>query len=474
MSPTAESVITLTLPPKGIFIAILNAEAKPHSKAIALSEGEANHLLHAQESFSSWLHKLEPRPGNHLTYRFVGNPSLFAQLSKRMQGAGLVEGKHVPLVREEATSIHFLAAEHRIRVEKEKVEDKLKKLKVMVVDDSATIRKLLEKKINEDPELTCIGTIESPLRAMEAIASLKPDVITLDIHMPEMDGVTLIRHILARYSIPIIVISALSKEDGTFVFDALESGAVDYIQKPSLSEMLGTQSHLCEKIKAARFVNLNRVRPRAGDTQPGPRVSGHGMDFSYLIAIGSSTGGTEALKTILTQLPDEIPPIVIVQHIPPIFSKAFAERMNQLCAFEVKEGADQDELTPNRVFIAPGGKQMRVIKKGDALKLSIDDSEPVNRHKPSVDVLFSSIADLKLAKVCGAILTGMGADGAKGLLRLKTEGAHTIAQDESTSVVFGMPKEAIKLGGAQEVLAISIIAERLVFACQKKGIRNAS
>ena len=203
-------------------------------------------------------------------------------------------------------------------------------------------------------------------------------------------------------------------------------------------------------------------------------LNSDGVDFSFLIGIGSSTGGTEALKTVLTQLPEKIPPILIVQHIPPVFSKAFAERMNQLCPFEVKEAEDGESVTENKVLIAPGGRQMKVGLRNSLLHVIIDDSAPVNRHKPSVDVLFDSIALLQRKKVVAAILTGMGTDGAKGLLKLRHGGARTFAQDEATSVVYGMPKEAAKLGGVEKIISLDQVASNLLKACAFKKRNNAA
>ena len=326
---------------------------------------------------------------------------------------------------------------------------KRNKIRVLVVDDSETIRKILGKMFGADPELEVVALASRPSEVEGLIARHRPDVITLDIHMPEMDGVTLLKKYLPRYPIPTVMITSVSLEEGPKVFEALEHGAVDYIQKPSFDQLAAATPLIVEKIKMAAQVQM-RTKTQAGALPPATGA----LDESRLIAIGSSTGGTEALREVLTRLPAKIPPIVIVQHIPPVFSQAFAERLNSLCPFEVIEGRDGDDVIPGRVIIAPGGFQMHLVKSGHGLKVAVTDAPPVNRHKPSVDVMFDSVAAIVGRTAIGVILTGMGADGAKGMLKMKNAGCHTIAQDEASCVVFGMPREAIKLGGAVEVRSL--------------------
>lgn len=331
--------------------------------------------------------------------------------------------------------------------------------KVLIVDDSATIRNLLSSILQTDPGLQVVATAESPMEVEDLIKKHQPHVITLDIHMPQKDGVTLLKELFPKYKIPTIMISSISKDEGPMVFDALENGAIDYIQKPSLKDLDQVAPYIIERVKAAAEANVKRHRRSKVKSSSPPKVYSSLKDSPYLVAIGSSTGGTEALREILQTLPAEIPPIVIVQHIPPVFSNAFAMRLNELCPFEVKEAVDGDEVRAGRVLIAPGGKQMRVVRETrSSWKVTITDEAPVNRHKPSVDVLFNSIADQDFKNVIGVILTGMGADGAKGLLALKNKKAHTIAQDQESCVVFGMPKEAIRIGAAIEVLSLENIA----------------
>ncbi len=435
-----------------------------------------------------WLSQAVPAGHDFLEFRLIGGESILREVGPRMGKwlslDGQVQipmGKSVTLAGQPGL-FHFLPAEGRIRVPRDTQctapapETPAKRApspsssllrqrrRVLVVDDSDTIRKLLSQIFSRDPGLVFVGSVGHPAQVRQAIIELKPDVITLDIHMPEMNGVELLKKLLPEFHIPAVMISSLSREDGSFVLDALEAGAIDYIQKPSFQELGQLAPVICEKVRNAA---LAQVQPKSAARRPrSPGTAQGEFDENYLIAIGSSTGGTEALKQVLTGLPERIPPILIVQHIPPVFSKAFADRMNQLCVFDVCEAQDGDEVRPGRVLIAPGGRQMRVRPVGPAnqgqLRISIDDSEPVNRHKPSVDALFDSVEKLRRPKVVAAILTGMGADGARGLLRLRQQGVRTIAQDEATCVVFGMPREAIKLGAAEEVLPLDRIADRLL------------
>ena len=348
-----------------------------------------------------------------------------------------------------------------------------KKVKVLVVDDSKTIRNILSKIFSSDPEFIVCAMAEKPSEVEALINQHKPDVITLDIHMPEMDGVTLLKTIIApKYHIPVVMISSISMAEGPMVLDALENGAVDYIQKPEMSEIASVTPLILEKVKTAALSNMNKT-PKKERRQSVQTKETCNLDS--LIVLGSSTGGTEAIRDILTAMPTQIPPMLIVQHIPAVFSLAFAKRMNDLCPFEVKEAADGDEVKVNRVLIAPGGFQMKLVQKGGKTFVEINQDEPVNRFRPSVDYMFLSLAQHVYTHTVAIILTGMGKDGAKGMLALRNAGVRTIAQDEETSVVFGMPKEAINIGGAEFIEPLGSIAERItILTNQKKGRREVS
>ena len=408
-----------------------------------------------------------------LSWKVVGVGQAAADAAAALKGLG----EKIEKVVERPTAFQALHLKSvgRLRISVEEAsssprpapEAGLKRLKVLVVDDSSSIRNLLKKMVEEETDLEVVATAERPSQVESLIQQHKPDVITLDIHMPEEDGVSLLKRLFPKYKIPTIMVTAISLQEGRKVFEALESGAVDYVQKPDFAQIRAMGSLLREKIRMAskaRHVSFTASAPARPTFRQGQ------IDQSGMIVIGSSTGGTEALKAVLLGLPKEIPPILIVQHIPPVFSKAFADRMNQLCPFEVLEGNEGGmEVLPGRVIVAAGGTQMGVKKVGGGYRITVDPgADPVNRHKPSVDYLFSSIKDQAFAgKRLGVILTGMGADGARGMKELKDRGWHTIAQDEATSVVFGMPKEAIRMGGVDDVLPLPAISGRLLSLLQK-------
>jgi two-component system chemotaxis response regulator CheB len=334
-----------------------------------------------------------------------------------------------------------------------------RRTRVLVVDDSDTIRRLLARVLGADPDIEVVASTGRPSEVEALVRQHRPDVLTLDIHMPEMDGVTLLRRLLPAHPIPTVMISSLALEEGPMVLAALEAGAVDYIQKPTAGALATVAPLIVERVKTAAQAKVLRRQER----RPGRRVAAaRSTKGARLIAIGASTGGTEALREVLTAMPAEVPPIVIVQHIPPVFSAAFARRLDELCPFEVKEAEHGDVVCESRALIAPGGKQMRVVRSGAELRIAIDDSPPRNRHKPSVDVLFESVAAEVGAGAVGALLTGMGADGAAGMLQMLRAGAHTIAQDEASSVVYGMPRCAVELGAVRQILDLGAVAEALL------------
>ncbi|MBL7543386.1 MAG: chemotaxis-specific protein-glutamate methyltransferase CheB [Bdellovibrionaceae bacterium] len=336
-----------------------------------------------------------------------------------------------------------------------------KKIKVLIVDDSATIRKVLVKILSKDPLFVVVAEAEKPSQVENLIKKFKPDLITLDIHMPEMDGVTLLKNIHPVYHIPTVMISSISKEDGPQVLQALEVGAVDYIQKPQMNELADAEQMIIDRLKvaaSAKVIRSPRIKKSIRSTER--------IDVKSIVVMGASTGGTEALKVVLESMPEQIPPILVVQHIPPIFSGAFAHRLNSLCQFEVREAKDGDEVKPNLVLIAPGGKQMAIKILKDKTVVRINDDPPMNRHKPSVDYLFKSVAESQHTKVVAAILTGMGADGAAQMKVLRDSGAHTVAQDEQSCVVYGMPREAFLRGGVEFVCPLDKIGEKVLQLCQ--------
>jgi len=348
---------------------------------------------------------------------------------------------------------------------KHNVEKLKQKAKVLIVDDSRTMRALLRKIVNASADLEVVAEAERPSQVEELISKYRPDVMTLDINMPEMSGVQLLKKILNYRFIPTVMISSVNMDEGKEVLNALELGAVDYIHKPAAAELATLTPIIQEKIlNAARVTRAHFSEKVERSHAPRSRSArfAPGIMHEGLIAIGASTGGTEAIKQILLNLPAQIPPIVIVQHIPPYFSTAFANRLNDLCDFEVREAQDGDAIKSGRVLIAPGGLHMEVRKEGSRFVARIFDGELVNRFKPSVDVLFNSVAKIVGAKAVGVLLTGMGSDGAKGLLAMKQAGSFTIAQDQESCVVYGMPRAAVELGAATVVESLDDIADDLV------------
>ena len=339
--------------------------------------------------------------------------------------------------------------------------------KVLIVDDSRTIRNLLTKIFSQDPSLEVVGAAADAMEAEKLITKLKPDVMTLDIHMPQIDGVAFLEKLLPKKPMPVVMITSLNIAESSAVMRALELGAVDYIQKPTFSEISSISTMMCEKVRLAADAKI-RVRREVEINTKNTTYNEAHIDKSIIIAMGASTGGTEALKDVLVKLPQDIPPILIVQHIPALFSKTFADRLNELCAFEVKEAENGDIVKPGRALVAPGGFQMKVVRKSNGLCVEINDAAPVNRHKPSVDYLFDSVATNIGKKAVGIILTGMGDDGARGLLKMRTAGAHSIAQNEESCVVFGMPKEAIRLGAVELISPLDDIPTHLMSLIMNK------
>lgn len=353
------------------------------------------------------------------------------------------------------------------------------KIRTLIVDDSALIRQILTELLSRDQEIEVIGTAQDPFVAREKIKAMNPDVITLDVEMPRMDGLTFLEKLMAARPMPVVMVSSLTEIGCQTTLRALELGAVDFVTKPRIDVREGMTElaqDLVGKIKAAACANVKRTawKIKGGEPSPTPqtsRVASSGAMIKTtdtIIAIGASTGGTEALKEVLEALPPNTPPIIMTQHMPEKFTKTFADRLNQLCRISVKEAEDGDSVLPGHALLAPGNYHMVLVRSGARYSVRLTQDEPVNRHRPSVDVMFDSVARTAGANSVGVILTGMGNDGAKGLLAMKQAGAITIAQDEATCVVFGMPKEAIKLGGVDQVLPLSQIAQAVLDRISKK------
>jgi two-component system, chemotaxis family, protein-glutamate methylesterase/glutaminase len=337
--------------------------------------------------------------------------------------------------------------------------------RVLIVDDSALMRQLLTRIIGSDPELEVVGAAGDPFIARDKIKILNPDVLTLDIEMPRMDGLTFLEKLMHGHPMPVVMISSLTDKGADTTLRALSLGAIDYVSKPKVDVSNGTIEHAEEilaKVKAAAKAGVHRATTKI--VQPAA-VSGKTYQFSAthkVVAIGASTGGTEALKDLLSPLPADFPGIVVVQHMPEAFTRKFAERLDSLCKIRVKEAQDGDRILPGHALLAPGGHQMAVVRKGAEYGVHVYRGERVNRHLPSVDVLFSSCARSMGKNAIGVLLTGMGADGARGMLEMKQAASFNIAQDESSSVVFGMPREAILLNAVDQVLPLDQIPYALL------------
>ncbi|MCO7191131.1 MULTISPECIES: chemotaxis response regulator protein-glutamate methylesterase [unclassified Pseudoalteromonas] len=338
-------------------------------------------------------------------------------------------------------------------------------IKVLIVDDSPSLRAILTAVLEAADDIKVVGAAEDPYQARDMIKQLNPDVLTLDIEMPKMNGLSFLKNLMRLRPMPVIMLSTLTQQGSPATLEALELGAIDFIAKPTsnVAEKLNAYAEkLHQKIRIARQANLYAFRAEKDASQM--PVSQHAQfKSSAVLALGASTGGTEALREVLVRLPKHCPPIVIAQHIPPVFSTSFALRMDRCCDVHVKEAEDGDVLMPGHVFIAPGDMHLKIVQKSGRLQCQLCQSEKVNRHRPSVDVLFDSL--LPWAKqVSAGLLTGMGSDGAAALLRLREAGAKTLAQDEATSVVWGMPRAAVEIQAAEKVVPLSKVTMELLNA----------
>jgi two-component system chemotaxis response regulator CheB len=339
------------------------------------------------------------------------------------------------------------------------------KIKVLCVDDSALIRDLMTKIIDAQPDMTVVATAPDPLVARDLIKKHNPDVLTLDVEMPRMDGLDFLERLMRLRPMPVLMVSSLTQRGSEITLRALELGAVDFVAKPEVGirdGMLEYAGMIAEKIRAAAQARPSRQGALAKPAAPREVLKAPMLSSEKIIIIGASTGGTEAIRQVIEPLPANSPSVLITQHMPGGFTRSFAERLDRLCRVTVKEAEDRERVLPGHVYIAPGDWHMRLTRSGANYVIALDDGPPVNRHRPSVDVLFQSAAACAGRNALGVILTGMGRDGAAGLLQMREAGAHTVAQDEASCVVFGMPKEAIALGGATEVIALNDIAGHLV------------
>ena len=335
-------------------------------------------------------------------------------------------------------------------------------VRVLVVDDSALIRQLIAGILEADPGIRVVGTAADPYIARQKIKQLDPDVLTLDVEMPRMDGLTFLRNLMRLRPMPVVMVSTLTAAGASVTLEALALGAVDYVAKPAADPAAGLEAYadvLRAKVRAAARAQVRHL-DAPGATAAAPPLVYRNVD--RLIAIGASTGGTEAVREVLSAMPEDAPPIVIAQHIPADFSGPFAERLDRHSRMSVRQAADGDVLTPGHAYVAPGGRHLRVLRSGSRWRCRLGNDALVNGHRPSVDVLFDSVVQAAGAYASAALLTGMGDDGARGLLALREAGAATLAQDQATSVVWGMPGAAVARGAAAEVVPLSRVAERLL------------
>lgn len=343
-----------------------------------------------------------------------------------------------------------------------------KKIKVLIIDDSALVRDILKKGLSADPSIEIVGAAPDVYIGRDMIVKYRPDVLTLDVEMPRMDGIEFLRKLMPQFPLPVVVVSSLTQKGKQITLDALDAGALDFVPKPSSNIREGLKSMIMElrtKIKIASTANVSHwkgKRLNARRTYKTIKTNALAETTDKVIAIGASTGGTEALKKVVTKFPRNMPGVVIVQHMPTVFTKMFAERLNQICDMEVKEAETNDRIMTGRILVAPGDFHLRVIRSGGIYKAVCEQTPKVSGHRPSVDVLFQSVAKNVGSNAFGIILTGMGSDGAKGMKMMKDAGASNIAQDEATSVVYGMPKVAKDMGGVDYILSIDKIAEKTI------------
>jgi two-component system chemotaxis response regulator CheB len=337
-------------------------------------------------------------------------------------------------------------------------------IKVLIVDDSAVVRQTLQRELEKCPDIEVVGTAPDPYVARDKVVQLKPDVLTLDIEMPRMDGITFLKKLIRYQPLPVIIVSSLAKQGSRTALEAMNAGAVEVLAKPGEAYSIGDMAvELQDKIRAASRVDMKRFSAQAKQNlAKQPITQALATTTNKVICIGASTGGTQALEYILKQFPSNAPATLIVQHMPAGFTKSFAERLDGLCQVEVKEAANGDAVRPGRVLIAPGNLHMLVKRSGAKYYVDVKNGPLVGRHRPAVEVLFKSAAQFVGSNAVAVMLTGMGADGSEGMLKMREAGAKTIAQDEATCVVYGMPRAAAEIGAVEHVLPLQNIAQKAV------------
>jgi two-component system chemotaxis response regulator CheB len=361
----------------------------------------------------------------------------------------------------------------------------MSKTRVLIIDDSALVRSLLSEIINKQPDMEAIGAAPDPLVAREMIRAMNPDVLTLDVEMPKMDGLDFLERLMRLRPTPVVMVSTLTERGAETTIRALELGAIDFVAKPKIGIASGLTDlghDICEKIRVASRARMHRhvvaapapSHAHEQDGQAKPQRPSHFSRLSTekLIIIGASTGGTEAIREVLTRLPADSPAVLITQHMPPGFTRSFAQRLDTLCKITVSEAVDGERVLPGHAYIAPGDQHMKLARSGANYVVQLDAGPPVNRHRPSVEVLFKSAAAVAGRNALGIMLTGMGKDGATAMLEMKQAGSYNIAQDEASCVVFGMPREAIAVGAVDEVLPVTRITERLLAKLGEFGVAH--
>lgn len=350
-------------------------------------------------------------------------------------------------------------------------------IKVLIVDDSALIRGVMKEIVNEQPDMEVVGVAPDPLVARDLIKQTNPDVLTLDVEMPKMDGLDFLERLMRLRPMPVVMVSSLTERGSEITLRALELGAVDYVTKPKISIQSGMREYadlIAEKIRIAARARVKAAAPAAAqgqDAAPLAALRNPLVSSEKLIIIGASTGGTEAIKDFLAQMPSDCPGILITQHMPEGFTRSFANRLDKLCKISVKEAEGNERVLPGHAYLAPGHSHLKLVRSGANYMTQLDLGPPVNRHRPSVDVLFQSAAVSAGKNAVGVILTGMGRDGAAGMLEMKKAGAYNLAQDEATCVVFGMPKEAIAIGATHETAPLHELPGRALMVLTAQGNR---